>query len=52
MEITKIISENTDEILAIVVVSATIISYFVGIDIPTEPMMLILGYYFGKKVVE
>lgn len=48
---TKILSENTDEILALLVTGATLASYYVGVSIPTEPMMLVLGYYFGRKVV-
>ena len=47
---TKILSENTDEILALLVTTATLASYYVGVAIPSEPMMVILGYYFGKKV--
>lgn len=40
----------TDDLIALIVVSATVGSYFVGnVDIPTEPMMLVLGYFFGKK---
>lgn len=41
----------TDDALAVVVVSATLGSYFIdGVSIPTEPMMLVLGYFFGKRV--
>lgn len=40
----------TDDLIALIVVGATVSSYFVsGVDIPTEPMMLVLGYFFGKK---
>jgi len=52
----EILSENTDEIIAISVVVPTIIvlgyQAIVGTDItmPTEPAMIILGFYFGKKV--
>lgn len=55
--IKEILSENTDEILAIIVVLPTIavLGYqaVVGaaLSMPTEPMMLILGYFFGKKMV-
>lgn len=43
------IQEYTDDLIALVVVVATTGSYFIGVDVPTEPMMLVLGYYFGKK---
>lgn len=53
----SILSENTDEIIALVVVIATMAGMLyqavvqgVEISLPTEPAMLILGYYFGKKV--
>ena len=54
----SILSENTDEIIAIGVVLPTIVvlgyQAIMGTDItmPTEPAMLILGFYFGKKVTE
>lgn len=45
------IEKYTDDTLAIVVVSATLGSYFIDrVSIPTEPMMLVLGYFFGKKL--
>lgn len=53
-----ILTENTDAIIAISVVVPTIavLGYqsIVGVDItmPTEPAMLILGFYFGRKVVK
>lgn len=50
MDIKTILSETTDEIIALVVTGATMIGYFVGVNVPTEPMMIVLGYYFGKKV--
>lgn len=55
--IKEILSENTDEILAIIVVLPTIavLGYQAVIgataSMPTEPAMIILGYYFGKKMV-
>ena len=55
--IKEILSENTDEIIAISVVVPTILvlgyQAVVGVDItmPTEPAMIILGFYFGKKMV-
>lgn len=40
----------TDDGIAVVVVVFTLGSYFVeGVSIPTEPMMLVLGYFFGKR---
>jgi uncharacterized membrane protein len=57
MTLKEILSENTDEIIAIAVVIPTIavMGYqaIAGVDItmPTEPAMLILGYFFGKKMV-
>ena len=54
----SILSENTDEIIAIGVVLPTIVvmgyQAIMGTDItmPTEPAMLVLGFYFGKKVTE
>ena len=58
MDIKEILNENTDEIIAIGVVLPTIgiIGYqaVIGamVSMPTEPLMLILGYYFGKKVTQ
>ena len=58
MKIMNILTENTDEIIALGVVIPTILvlgyQAIVTQDItmPTEPAMLILGFYFGKKVVE
>ena len=55
--IKEILSENTDEIIAISVVVPTILvlgyQAIVGVDItmPTEPAMIVLGFYFGKKAV-
>lgn len=47
------IQQYTDDIIAIVVVAATLGGYFIPeVNIPTEPMMLVLGYFFGKKVAE
>lgn len=40
----------TDDGIAVVVVLFTLGSYFVeNVSIPTEPMMLVLGYFFGKR---
>lgn len=49
-DVSDIISKNTDELLAITVTVATMGGYYAGIDVPTEPMLLIFGFYFGKKV--
>jgi len=52
----ELLTENTDEILALGVVGITlgVMAYQSIIDgtvtFPTEPLMIILGYYFGKKV--
>jgi len=52
----SILSENTDELIALGVVLPTIavLGYqaIIGTEIsmPTEPAMLVLGFYFGKKV--
>lgn len=52
----SILAESTDKIIAIGVVLPTIIiigyQAVIGQDItmPTEPAMIILGYFFGKKV--
>ncbi len=58
MKIGELLSENTDEILAIIIVAPTmaVLSYqaITGAEI-TMPTMLagiIVGYYFGKKLGE
>lgn len=40
-----------DELIAVLIVTGYLLSWFVGNPMPTEPLMLIIGYYFGKKVV-
>ena len=50
--IINIVQSCTDELLAVTVVGGTMASYFVGISIPTEPMLLVLSYYFVKKAME
>ena len=58
MTLKEILSENADEIIAIAVVVPTIavLGYqaIAGTEItmPTEPAMIVLGFYFGKKVVK
>ena len=58
MTLKEILSDNTDEIIAIAVVVPTIVvlgyQAIVGTEItmPTEPAMIVLGFYFGKKVVK
>ena len=52
----SILSENTDEIIALGVVFPTMIVMGYQaimqqeITMPIVPAMMILGYYFGKKV--
>jgi len=56
MTIKETLSENTDEILALLVVTPTVgvLGYqaVVGMDVtmPTTLAGIIIGYYFGKKV--
>lgn len=45
----EILIENTDEIIALILVGSYVVAWFVN-PMPTEPLMIILGYYFGKKV--
>lgn len=51
----SILSENTDEIIALGVVIPTILVMGYQaimqqeITMPTEPAMIVLGFYFGKK---
>ena len=58
MAIKEILNENTDELLSLIVVAPTIgvigFQSIVGSDITmiTEPAMLVLGYYFGRKIVK
>ena len=53
----SILSENTDELIALAVVVPTILilGYQAAmgheITMPTELAMLIVGYYFGKKQI-
>ena len=49
MNISELIQNNTDELIAIFIVWAYIGAWFIN-PMPTEPLMVILGYYFGKKV--
>lgn len=48
----KLIQACTDELLAVTVVGGTMIGYFVGVEIPTEAMYMVLGFYFLKKGIE
>ena len=58
MTLKEILNENTDEIIAIAVVVPTIVvlgyQAIIGVDItmPTEPAMLILGFYFGRRLTK
>jgi len=47
----ELITENTDELIALMIVGSFIAYWFIN-PMPTEPLMVILGYYFGKKVVQ
>lgn len=44
------LTEATDELIAVFVVAGYIIAWFVGNPMPTEPLMVVLGYYFGRRV--
>lgn len=54
--LSEILTENTDEILALGVTAVTmgVAAYQAVISgvvvFMTEPLMIVLGYYFGKKV--
>jgi len=48
--IKEILTENTDEVIAILIVGGWLTAWFIN-PMPTEPLMVILGYYFGKKMV-
>lgn len=56
MSIQEILDNNTDEILALLVVVPTVavLGYqaVIGVDVtmPTTLAGIIIGYYFGKKV--
>ena len=58
VSIMTFLSEHTDEIIALVVVltSITVTGYQAiaekDITMPTEPIMLVLGYYYGKKQLD
>ena len=47
---TDILTEATDEMIAIFIVLGYLAAWFIGNPMPTEPLMVILGYYFGKKM--
>ena len=57
MTVTQILTKNTDELIALGTVGITMLvsgyQAVVGAELtmPTEPAMLVLGYYFGKKVI-
>lgn len=44
------IENYVDEIIAIMIVSGYIGAWFMGNPMPSEALMLVIGYYFGKKV--
>jgi len=43
------VSTITDEFIAVMVVGCSMYAYLTGIDMPTEPLMLVLAYYFVKS---
>lgn len=51
-DIIAIVQQCTDELLAITVVVGTMAGYYTGVAIPSEPMIMVLGFYFLKKGVE
>ena len=48
----RLIQQCTDEAVAAVVVTGTMASYFVGVNVPSEAMMLVLGYYFTRAAAK
>ena len=58
MTISDILTNNTDEILALGVAIVTMgVAGYQAITVGevtflTEPLMIVLGYYFGKKVTQ
>lgn len=50
--IIQIVQSCTDELLAVTVVCGTMAGYFVGVEIPDEPMFLVLSYYFVKQAMK
>lgn len=52
MSIVQIIKENTDELIALIIVLGFLLSWFIKNPMPTEPLMIILGYYFGKSSIK
>jgi hypothetical protein len=51
-DIINLVQSCTDELLAIIVVGGTMAGYYTGVNIPSEPMIMVLGFYFMKKGVE
>ena len=45
-----IIEKITDEVIALTVVIATMGSYYCGVEVPNEALLVVLGYYFAKKM--
>lgn len=48
--ILDLVTDHTDECIALLIVGSYTIAWFVN-PMPTEPLMIILGYYFGKKMI-
>ena len=46
----KIISECTDELIAIIVVGTTMFGLIIGRDVPMELASIIVTFYFVKKM--
>ena len=45
----KLIEGYTIDIIAVLVVAVTMFGTVAGYDVPSEPMMFVLGYFFGTK---
>ncbi len=48
--ILKLLDEHTDELIALFVIGFYCFSWILKNPIPNEIPMVIIGYYFGKKV--
>ena len=45
------IADYVDEIIALMIVAGYMAAWMMNNPMPAEPLMLIIGYYFGKKVI-
>ena len=50
--LTDLITECTDEALALIVVGGTMAGYFVGVSVPIELAAGVLAYYFIRHTNE